>query len=247
VSSSDKEETTERAVVSRVERAYQGLRQAIIDGEFPPGSPLRVERLGRTYGVSLVPMREALRKLEVERLVEAIPNKGVRVAAISIDDLRDVYATRITLELQALRQAWPAMDTRFVKEIRAVRKHMVDALTKADPIAAYELHRQIHFAIYERAQSPWLMHLIEIMWSHTERYRRLVARLSTFIDEGRDLHGRILDAIADHDLEAASAALQHDLERTPNLILAAGPDELGFDLGSGAGPGNSTNRPIPGR
>lgn len=234
------DETTESAVVSRVERVYQGLRQAIIDGDFPPGSPLRIERLTRTYGVSLIPIREALRKLEVERLVEAIPNKGVRVAAISLDDLRDVYATRITLELEAIRQAWPAMDRRFVNEVRAVRKRMVDALDKADPIAAYELHRQIHFAIYERSQSPWLMHLIEIMWSHTERYRRLVARLGTFIDEGRDLHGRILDAIADHDLEAASEALQRDLERTPNLILAAGPDEL--DLGLGSGGAKATRR-----
>lgn len=230
--SSGNDETSESVVVSRVERAYQGLRQAIIDGDFPPGSPLRVERLTRTYGVSLIPIREALRKLEVERLVEAIPNKGVRVAAISLDDLRDVYATRITLELEATRQAWPNMDRRFVTEVRAVRRRMVDALHKPDPIAAYELHRQVHFAIYERSQSPWLMHLIEIMWSHTERYRRLVAKLGTFIDEGRDLHGRILDAIADGDLEAACEALQRDLERTPNLILAAGPDELGFQLGS---------------
>lgn len=229
--SSGNDETSESVVVSRVERAYQGLRQAIIDGDFPPGSPLRVERLTRTYGVSLIPIREALRKLEVERLVEAIPNKGVRVAAISLDDLRDVYATRITLELEATRQAWPNMDRRFVTEVRAVRRRMVDALHKPDPIAAYELHRQVHFAIYERSQSPWLMHLIEIMWSHTERYRRLVAKLGTFIDEGRDLHGRILDAIADGDLEAACEALQRDLERTPNLILAAGPDELGFQLG----------------
>lgn len=230
--SSGNDDTSESAVVSRVERAYQGLRQAIIDGDFPPGSPLRVERLTRTYGVSLIPIREALRKLEVERLVEAIPNKGVRVAAISLDDLRDVYATRITLELEAIRQAWPGMDRRFVTEVRAIRKQMVDALHKPDPIAAYELHRQVHFAIYERSKSPWLMHLIEIMWSHTERYRRLVTRLGTFIDEGRDLHGRILDAIADGDLKAASEALQRDLERTPNLILAAGPDELGFELGS---------------
>jgi DNA-binding GntR family transcriptional regulator len=225
-------DVAESVVVSRVERAYQGLRQAIIDGDFPPGSPLRIERLTRTYGVSLIPIREALRKLEVERLVEAVPNKGVRVAAISFDDLRDVYTTRITLEREAIRQAWPRLDRRFAREVRDVRKRMVDALDKPDPVAAYELHRQIHFAIYERSESPWLMHLIEIMWSHTERYRRLVGRLGTFIDEGRDLHGRILDAIADRDLEAASEALQRDLERTPSLILAAGDRDLAFDLGS---------------
>lgn len=238
MSSTGNDETTANAVVSRVERAYQGLRQAIIDGDFPPGSPLRVERLAQTYGVSLIPIREALRKLEVERLVEAIPNKGVRVAAISLDDLRDVYATRITLELEALRRAWPALDRRFVVNIRVLRRQMVEALHKSDPNAAYELHQQVHFAIYDRADSPWLMHLIEIMWSHTERYRRLVARLGTFIDEGRDLHGRILDAIAEGELEAACVALQRDLERTPNLILAAAPEELGSQLGTRDGEQN---------
>ena len=83
------------------------LRDAIIDGEFPPGSPLRHNELTNAFGVSLIPIREAMRKLEVERLVDSTPNKGARVASVSLDDVRDVYQTRIALETEALRRAWP--------------------------------------------------------------------------------------------------------------------------------------------
>lgn len=221
----------ERVAITRVERVYQQLRQAIIEGEFPPGTHLRVEKLSRMYDMSLIPIREALRKLEVERLVEAIPNKGVRVAAISRDDVRDVYATRVMLELEALRRAWPSIDSAFVEELKVIRQEMVEATHLPDPTRAYELHRQVHFSIYQRSASPWLMHLIEILWSHTERYRRMTTRLATFIDEDRDIHGRIVNAIADGDLEEACESLRQDLERTPAVILGR-PD--GFPSQSAA-------------
>jgi GntR family carbon starvation induced transcriptional regulator len=86
-------------VITRVELVYRQLREALVNGEYAPGAPLRPDRLSRIYDVSLIPIREALRKLEVERLVEATPNKGVRVAPISMDDLVDVYATREMLEV----------------------------------------------------------------------------------------------------------------------------------------------------
>jgi DNA-binding GntR family transcriptional regulator len=63
--------------------------------------------------------------------------------------------------------------------------------------------------------------MIEILWSHTERYRRLAARLRTFVDESADLHGLILNAVEANDLGAATSALQADLERTANLMFEA--------------------------
>lgn len=205
---------------SRVDTAYRRLREAIIGGEFAPGTPLRHSELTEAFGVSLIPIREAIRKLEVERLVDSVPNKGARVASISLDDVRDVYATRIVLEAEALRRAWPNLDREAIEEVRRIRREMVDRVRRDDP-RFYELHRRVHFSLYEPSRSPWLLHLIEILWSHTERYRRLAARLKTFVDEGRDLHGVVIDAIADGDLESATEALRRDLERTANLILEA--------------------------
>jgi DNA-binding GntR family transcriptional regulator len=84
----------------------------------------------------------------------------------------------------------------------------------------------VHFAIYELSGSPWLLHLIDILWNHTERYRRMVARVATFLDEDEDLHGHVIDAIADGDPDRACKALGRDLRRTRDLIIAANPADL---------------------
>jgi DNA-binding GntR family transcriptional regulator len=224
-------------VVTLVDRVYRQLREAVVNGEYAPGTPLRPDRLSRTYDVSLIPIREALRKLEVERLVEATPNKGVRVAAISARDLVDVYATRNVLEVEALRRAWPQLDPEFLSELKVLREAMVQANRDPAPSRAYELHRRLHFALYERSDSPWLLHLIDILWNHTERYRRMVARVATFLDEDHDLHGQVLDAIAAGDPDAATHALRLDLGRTRDLILGANPAELGVIANAdGSGP-----------
>lgn len=212
--------------MSRVDAAYQKLREAIIDGEYPPGSPLRHSELTDAFGVSLIPIREAIRKLEVERLVDSVPNKGARVAPISLEDVQDVYATRVVLESEALRRAWPRLDREALEEVRGLRAAMVERVRRDDR-QFYDLHRQVHFGLYERSGSPWLVHMIEILWSHTERYRRIAARLRTFVDEGADLHGVVLDAIEGGDLEAATEALRRDLERTADLIFDAYQEEAG--------------------
>lgn len=213
---------------SRVDSAYRKLRKAIIDGDYPPGAPLRHSELTNAFGVSLIPIREAIRRLEVERLVDSVPNKGARVAPISLDDVNDVYTTRIALESEALRRAWPNLTPTRLDAISKIREQMVERVRKDDK-RFYDLHRQVHFELYERSESPWLVHLIEILWSHTERYRRLAAQLDTFVDEGSDLHGSILAAIRDGDLEAAQGALRDDLERTARLIFNAyqGQDPVG--------------------
>lgn len=173
-----------------------------------------------TFGVSLIPIREAIRKLEMERLVESIPNKGARVAPISVADVRDVYATRMALEGEALRKAFSSIGPDDLAEMRALREEMVTQVRRDDP-AFYGLHQRLHFSLYELSESPWLVHTIEILWSHTERYRRLAARLKSFVDVGDDLHGRLLDAIEAGDVEEAVKALNQDLARTSDLVVEA--------------------------
>lgn len=204
--------------VSQVERVYQGLREAIIDGVFLPGAPLRLQDLTDRFHVSLIPIREAMRKLEVERLVESIPNKGARVAEISPHDVEDAYATRVVLELEALRRAWDRLDPALVVRLRALRAETLEGYARHQSQRAADAHRALHGLLYEQAQSPWLSYLIEILWSHTERYRRLALHLRTTLDGSDDYHGRILDAIAAGDREAAGEALREDLLRTARLI-----------------------------
>lgn len=215
-----KQEQPERGAVSRVESVYEELRAAIISGELAPEAPLRHQELSTAYGVSLIPIREAIRKLEMERLVESFPNRGARVAPISIEDLQDAYATRMAVEGEALRKAFDNIGPRQLAQMRAWRDEMVAKVRQRDT-SFYDLHRRLHFEIYGLSGSDWLVHTIEILWRHTERYRRLAAQLKPFVEVHDDLHGHILEAIEAGDVETAVAALHRDLRRTADLVAAA--------------------------
>ena len=106
--------------------------------------------------------------LEVERLVEMAPNEGARVAPLSIDDMRELYATRILIETKALKMARRIEDDEAV-----VLNEMLDRLSKnlasSDRNLALSHHREFHFALYALAESRWLMYLIDILWKHSER------------------------------------------------------------------------------
>ncbi len=203
---------------SRVEAVYRDLRDAIIEGAYPPGAHLRLQELAANYSVSLIPVREAIRKLETERLVETVPNKGARVARISAEDIADSYQARVLLETGALRIAYPNLDQGAVEHAGGLMDRMVDAFDGGDWNLGIELHRDLHFFVYEHAKSPWLLYVIEILWAHTERYRRL----GTPDPDGGE-HAKMLDAIAAGDIEGAVEALRLDLEHSAaELIERAG-------------------------
>ena len=204
---------------SRVEAVYRDLREEIIAGTYEPGSHLRLHALASRYGVSLIPIREAIRKLETERLVETTPNKGARVAKISTEDISDSYTARILLETGALRLAYPNIDAEAVAEARSAMKAMVKALESDDWEAGLALHRDLHFFLYGLSGSTWLVYVIEILWAHTERYRRL----GTPDPDGGE-HAKMLDALEDGRIEAAVEALRFDLENTAAEVIAGRSD-----------------------
>jgi DNA-binding GntR family transcriptional regulator len=216
-----KTERSPRNALSHVDRAYESIRRAIIEGDYPPGFPLRLHALAREHGVSLIPIREALRRLQVERLVETVPNKGARVANLSIEDVTDAYKTRIVLEVGALREAFPKLDREMIGQAKRVKDEMVKAFKAGDAERGYQLHRDIHFCLYEQSQSPWLLYLIEILWSHTERYRRLATHLQPSYEYVGEEHAKVLKAIEHGDIEEATEALRLDLQHTSDVIVAA--------------------------
>lgn len=199
---------------SRVEAVYRDLRDAIIDGEYAPGSHLRLQELAATYEVSLIPVREAIRKLETERLIETFPNRGARVAEISPDDVADSYRARVLLETGAVRLAYPNLDESALAEGREIMNEMVEAFEAGDSLRGFELHRDLHFYLYERSGSRWLVYVIEILWAHTERYRRL----ATPEPHGGE-HARMLEALDEGRIEAAVEALRIDLENTAAGVI----------------------------
>lgn len=171
------------------------------------------------YGMSLIPIREALRRLEVERLVESSPNRGSRVATASVEDVEDAYETRRILESEALRRAWPYLDEGVVGESRTLMQQMFEAFADGDVRQGAEFHRRLHFGIWQRASSTWLDHLIRILWSHTERFRNLALILHAPAPGDDEYHVLLLDSIGRSDLGAALRHTRDELNESRSLVI----------------------------
>jgi DNA-binding GntR family transcriptional regulator len=207
---------SESPIVSSVELVYRRTQRAILQGDYPPGSPLRLQQLARSNAVSLIPVREALRMLEAEGFVESIRNRGARVSPLSPADVLDVYRCRMVLEAEALRQAFPRFTPEKIARLSKLHDRVIAYLPKQNP-AYYEAHKALHFAWYEESQSKWLMRMIAILWGHTERYRKL-ATPRVVHEDGRSGHGPVIEALAKHDAEGAVKALQRHLQHTVDLV-----------------------------
>ena len=211
----DTEFTVERDVPrSRVEAVYRELRNAIINGAYEPGSHLRLQELAETFDVSLIPVREAIRRLEAERLVETYPNRGAWVAEMSAEDVTDSFRARVLVETEAIRMALPNLDEAAIARARATMERMSEAFQAGDLKSGFQLHRDLHFLLYERSGSRWLVYIIELLWAHTERYRKRARP-----DPHGGEHTTMLDALAEGQIEAAVEALRIDLERTAKSII----------------------------
>ena len=208
----------EEQVESLVEKALNSTRQRILTGEYPPGSRLRLNTLADETGVSLIPIREALRILEAERLIRNVPNKGATVTELSIQDMNDLYAVRMLLEGEAVASSGPLTAERS-DYLESLLVELEAAEEAGDIPTTMRLHRDFHFGLYERTESSWLLFVIDVLWKHAERYRWLSLQYRP--DVANDEHRAILRALERGQMDLAAEALRTHLDTTRGLLESA--------------------------
>ena len=201
------------------EYALEQLRESIILGELPAGTPLRLDDLARRLGMSISPIREAVRQLESLGLAKHVPHQGARVLEFDIHELQDLFLVRLSLESLAVRRA----AARFTPEAEsAARAHLerFDAAAAAGDVrGTLRAHTDFHLTLYEASRLPWLVALIRPVWDRSERFRpALLASNSGPQERHRECDGLLLDACAQHDPEAAAAALRAHLELASEIF-----------------------------
>lgn len=188
------------------------LRQAILSGAIAPGTPLRQEELATTFKVSRMPIREALRQLEAQALVDFEPHRGAVVVQITLLDAMDNYAIRAALEPQALRLSIPHLTE---EDFTIAEEILAEIDQETDPGRMGELNRRFHMTLYAQAGLPRLIALTEQHLASADRYLRF--HLAAIGDMGQDEHrdmlaacragdeARALDALARHHGRASTA------------------------------------------
>jgi DNA-binding GntR family transcriptional regulator len=190
----------------RTEMLVTALRQAIIAGELKPGSTLRQEELARSHNTSRMPIREALRTLAAEGLVQLAPNRGAVVAPIDADELRENFEMREAAEVLAMRLALPHLSNAQIDRAAALQQRI-----DTDGLAAFgALNRAFHMTLYTPCARPRLLAHIASLHDVAERYMRFtLARLDYLVTSSSE-HRALLDACYRRDAaEAERLTAQH--------------------------------------
>ena len=199
------------------EVAVAELQEAILTGELAPGAPLRLEDLARTLGMSISPVREAVRRLETLGLAIHVPHRGARVTQLAIEDLHDTYEARLALETIAVRRAAARFTAEDEQRATACLQEYAGSNRRGDSRAARRAHADFHFALYAASGSDWLVRLIRPAWENCERYRAL-SLSGRSLRQRRAEHESILAACVRHDPDEAAERLRLHLSLTANLV-----------------------------
>lgn len=170
--------------------AYEAIRQGIVSGKYRPGSRLVADQLARELDVSKVPVREALRHLAAEGLVELIRNVGAQVQVFDERSWQETMVTLGALEGLVMAESLPGMQAEQLREARRINDEMRRMLDDLDPIKFTALNREFHFTLYASCQNRYALTLVESGWDRLDAIRR-----SVFSYVG----GRAVGSVAEHD------------------------------------------------
>lgn len=213
----------EQPLLTKNAYVYDVVRRRILLGELPPGEPIPQVRIAAELGVSTTPLREALRRLESEGLVEIVAHKDVRPTALTADDARNLYEARLALDPEAARLA----ATRRTADELALIQDAARALRPlSDPgdLDAIMDHRAFHRAIYRASHNPVMTSLLDGLWDRADRYRRIgmVTRGEQDLARVHDEHLALAAAVSDGDGERAQDVMRaHVLGSTGQRAIEA--------------------------
>jgi DNA-binding GntR family transcriptional regulator len=213
------------------QQAYERLRTDILDGVFGAGKPLRLEALKGRYNLSFSPLREALNRLQSDRLVVASALRGFRVAELSIAQMWDSIETRILIEGEALSRAiarggddWEASIIGAFHALSrcAERVGASERRVKREEDELERRHRDFHASLISACGSNWLIEFSTLLYEQTERYRRpLLGSSFRAWWTKRDIRGEhqaIMKSVLNRNAKSAVQLLSEHYRKTGQII-----------------------------
>lgn len=209
-----------RPRATRAADAYSELRDAIMVGDLAPGSPLRLEDLAAALGMSISPVREAIKSLEAQGLAISAPYRGARVTELSDNEMSEIYEARKALERTAVRRAATRFDAEDRHKLEAALEMIQSGYDAEDALRAVRGNSAFHAGIAAASGSQWLLRLLSPLLELSERYAAAVLRHGQPA-ETREIevagHKAIIDALEARDPDLAEAALVQHLSVFSNL------------------------------
>jgi DNA-binding GntR family transcriptional regulator len=218
--------------------AASELRTAIVRGELAPGQKIRQEATAKQLGISLVPVREALKTLAAEGLLTYEPQRGYFVTELRDDAVRDIYAVRSLLESETERLAIGNLREQDLQTMRTQIRTQEIAATDHEAVEMIAANRRFHFTIFLRCSNQWLVRYVAQLWDTLDplrviTYRRmwLDGQEQLIPDEVVGEHRRILTALEKRRYERALQLLAKHRQRSKRFVAIFGDGSAHEHLG----------------
>ena len=201
-------------VATKAEAVYQELRSRILDGSIQPASTLNQEALAATLGLSITPLREALRRLQSDGLVRLEAHRTMTIAPLTRRELHELYAVRLQLDpFAAALTAREASDETLTEIERLARKRV-----ERNPRALLRHNRTFHHAIYSSCGNLVLIGVLDQLWNRTDRYRLIVLQNRIQERAAEEEHREIAGALLGRDTTRVADLVHRHVSKTQGLI-----------------------------
>ena len=200
------------------QQVLENLRHGLVSGMLRPGQRVTQEDVAVRLGVSVAPVREALRVLEQEGQLVYRPRRGYFVTELRIEDLEEIYELRRVLEERLVRRALPELDDEILTRVRTAAEECEVAGEAADVARELAANRRFHFGLMESADQPHTMRMIRLLWDSTEAYRAIYYNSPAERRRAAKAHKRILAAVAARDADRLVAELDAHRERALEVL-----------------------------
>jgi DNA-binding GntR family transcriptional regulator len=201
---------------TKADAVYTELRTRIIEARLLPGARLDQETLATSLGVSTTPLREALRRLEAERLVQRAAHREVMIAPLSRSELAELYEVRADVDVLAVRMAAQVARPAEIAESRAI----LDRASRDELLASLRENRAFHRSLYAASHNTVLVEMLDWLWDRSDRYRYVLVGDTQKLTSAKREHARILSAIASGDGEKAGELMRRHLRDSAASIDA---------------------------
>ncbi|KUG05194.1 transcriptional regulator, gntr family [hydrocarbon metagenome] len=201
------------------ELVLDAIRQAIIDGDLKPRERLMEIQLAEELGVSRTPIREALRKLELEGFIVMIPRKGAYVADISFKDIADVYEIRAALEGLAAALAAERITDEELEEMERLLVGKAEAIAQNDMEKLVDVDTRFHELIYQASRNERLFNIINNLREQIQRCRTTSLSVPGRMQQSLQEHRIITEAIQSRDTQYARQVAQEHIENAEHIMM----------------------------
>lgn len=201
------------------DQAYNEIKRGLITGTFSPEQTLVIRTLAETYGISATPIRDALQRLVAERLLTMLPNRSIAVPGLSASKFTELVRIRCALEGLAGELATPNFKMAQIRRLNGLLSSLEKSIVTGNPKDYLTLNQRFHFTIYECADSPYLLQMIQDLWSQVGPFFNKLFDDQEYLVRANEQHFNIVSALKTGDAQLVRNSIVKDIEVAGESLL----------------------------